>query len=88
MKHLIFLTDEGYTFQPNSDSFDPDVENLQVIGFGYGKNEKEAFENFISTSDYLKETGFDNVWAFELKSDISLSSFSLKECFSKENSSK
>ncbi|MGH4138228.1 hypothetical protein [Clostridium sp.] len=40
MDNYIFLTDEGYTFMPNSESDMPDVENLQVIGvcyFQYGK---------------------------------------------------
>jgi hypothetical protein len=32
MGSYIFLTDEGYTYQPNSDSDMLDIENLQVKG--------------------------------------------------------
>ena len=45
MKDFIFITFEGYTFQPNSESDIPDIENMQVIGFSKGLNSKEAFEN-------------------------------------------
>jgi hypothetical protein len=56
MKDFIFITFEGYTFQPNSESDIPDIENMQVIGFSKGLNSKEAFENLKIKSSYLKET--------------------------------
>ncbi len=48
-KHYIFLTLDGYTFQPDSKSVEPDIENLQVVGFAFGVNSKEAFQNLLST---------------------------------------
>ena len=33
MKSYIFITTEGFTYQPGSESPEPDVENCQVIGF-------------------------------------------------------
>lgn len=42
MNNCIFLTDEGYTYQPNSESDVPDIENLQVIGITHGENSKQA----------------------------------------------
>lgn len=45
MSNYIFLTNEGYTYQPKLDSDMPDIENLQVIGISRGKDAKEAFCN-------------------------------------------
>ena len=47
IKKYIFLTVEGYTFQPGSKSVEPDIENLQVIGFSQGKDSKDAFQNLL-----------------------------------------
>ena len=67
MKDFIFITFEGYTFQPNSNSDIPDIENMQVIGFSKGLNSKEAFENLKIKSSYLQETNFNEIISIELK---------------------
>lgn len=77
MKDFIFITFEGYTFQPNNESDIPDIENMQVIGFSKGLNSKEAFENLKIKSSYLKETTFDEIIAIELK-DKKFEYFNLK----------
>lgn len=76
-KDFIFITFEGYTFQPNSESDIPDIENMQVIGFSKGLNSKEAFENLKIKSSYLLETTFDEIIAIELK-DKKFEYFNLK----------
>lgn len=73
MKHYIFVTHEGHTFQPGSESTEPDVENLQVIGFADGNTPEEATINLMKDNTYLIETAFDEVTAFELKSEKSTS---------------
>ena len=65
-KKYIFITYEGFTFQPNSESDMPDIENMQVIGFSVGKDNKEAFDNLLIKSQYLKNTSFNELIAFEL----------------------
>ena len=77
MKDFIFITFEGYTFQPNSESDIPDIENMQVIGFSKGLNSKEAFENLKIKSFYLKETNFNEIISMELK-DKKFEYFNLK----------
>ena len=47
MDNFIFLTAEGYTFQPDSDAKTPDIENLQVIGFASGVTSDEAYKRNI-----------------------------------------
>ena len=44
----------------------PDIENMQVIGFSVGKDNKEAFDNLLIKSQYLKNTSFNELIAFEL----------------------
>ncbi|OGX18335.1 MAG: hypothetical protein A3K83_00845 [Omnitrophica WOR_2 bacterium RBG_13_44_8b] len=66
MKKYIFLTAEGYTFQPNRESPEPDIDNLQVIGFARGNNSKEAFWSLVKENSYLLETTFDEIFCYEL----------------------
>lgn len=67
LKDFIFITFEGMTFQPNSESDIPDIENMQVIGFEKGFNVNEAFENLKLSQEHLKETTFDEIIGMELR---------------------
>lgn len=66
INNYIFLTIEGYTFQPNSESILPDINNLQVIGFSSGIDAKDAFRNLLEIHPDLKETNFDEVFCYKL----------------------
>jgi len=81
MKSYIFLTDEGHTFQPDSESDMPDVKNLQVIGVAKGKSQKEAFRNLIKDNEWVRETNFCEVFGYQLDNDFekSIGHFYLKE---------
>ena len=67
MKSYIFITEEGITYQPDSESPEPDIENCQVIGFAKGDSPAEAFDNLVKENGYLLETSFDEVICLELK---------------------
>ena len=69
MNKYIFITAEGYTFQPDSTSQEPDIENMQVIGFGHGKSPKAAMGNMLQENKHLKETRFNEVVAIKLASE-------------------
>ncbi len=68
MKCYIFLTLEGYTFQPESNFnvMEPDIENLQVIGFASGLNQEDAFKNLLEEDESLLETKFNEVFCYRL----------------------
>ncbi|QOG11603.1 hypothetical protein [Arcobacter sp. FWKO B] len=72
-----FITFEGFTFQPDSESDVPDIENMQVIGFSKGLDINEAFVNLQKSNKYLKDTSFDEIIGIELK-DKKFSYFNLK----------
>jgi len=67
MNSYIFITAEGYTFQPRSESIEPDIENCQVIGFAQGRNSNNAFQNLIQENNFLLDTTFDELICLELK---------------------
>lgn len=67
MRTFIFVTSEGSTYQPNSDSSIPDVENMQVLGFATGANEEEALANLLDENNWLRESSFNNFVCFELE---------------------
>jgi len=81
MDNYIFLSDEGYTFQPNSESDVPDIENLQVVGISNGENEKEAFYTLMGQRGYLMSTTFDKIFCYKLSSNYedSYLEFSIKD---------
>jgi len=62
----IFLTSEGYTYQPDSECSEPDIENLQVIGISEGNTSQMAFQNLIKNNGYLLKTTFDGMFCYEL----------------------
>ena len=81
MKKFIFITSEGFTFQPGSEDYEPDIENMQVIGFGEGDTVDNAVDNMIKENPYLKDTKFNKVIGIEVKS-YKQSILSLKNKFS------
>ena len=70
MKNYIFLTSEGHTYQLDSKSIEPDINNLQVIGISEGNNSQMAFENLIKNREYLLETTFNEVFCYELSKNF------------------
>jgi hypothetical protein len=79
MRHFIFITSEGHTYQPNTDATEPDIENCQVIGRVSGETTKEAFENLLKENTNLLETTFDEIICLELKSQVFREHFYLSE---------
>ncbi|EKD29015.1 MAG: hypothetical protein ACD_79C00117G0002 [uncultured bacterium] len=69
VRNFIFYTTEGLTFQPNSESDMPDVENCQVLGWGEGITVEEAFNNFKYESFWLKTLRFNEVIGVELRDE-------------------
>lgn len=66
MNKYIFLTTEGYTYQPNSESIEPDCDNAQLIGIAEGINQEDAFRNLLNKYDYLKESNFEEIYCYQL----------------------
>jgi hypothetical protein len=67
MRSFIFITTEGFTYQPDSESVEPDIENCQVAGFAEGINDQNAFKNLITENPHLCETTFDELICLELR---------------------
>jgi|WetSurMetagenome_2_1015567.scaffolds.fasta_scaffold451948_2 hypothetical protein len=66
MNKYIFLSTEGSTFQPNSESIEPDINNLQVIGFAKGDTPAEAMKELVKENRYLSDTNFDEIIGIRL----------------------
>ncbi len=64
--HYIFLSPEGFTFHPGSEAAEPDIENLQVIGFAYGDCPEAAFCKLLRNNSYLIHTSFDELICLKL----------------------
>lgn len=66
MPSYIFLTTEGSTYQPDSESCGPDVENVQMLGIAGGADQADAFRRLIGDNTWLLKTSFDEVFCYEL----------------------
>lgn len=69
MDKYIFLTNEGYTYQPDSESIEPDCENSQLIGIASGTTQEDAFYNLIKEKEYLRQFNFDEIYCYKLAED-------------------
>lgn len=69
MEKYIFIKTEGSTYQPNSDNPEPNIDNLQVIGFAQGNTVQSAFGKLLELNEYLINTNFDEIFAIRLADD-------------------
>ena len=67
MRKFIFITSEGFTFQPDSEDYEPDIENLQVVGFGEGDTIDSALKSMFKENSYLSKSNFNKVIGIEIK---------------------
>ena len=66
MKNYLFFTSEGFTFDSNN----KEIQNMQILGDGLGKNLDEAFINFKTNQSYLKDFTFKNIMAIQTIGDV------------------
>ena len=78
MNKYIFLTNEGYTYESNSERVEPDNENAQVIGIVAGNNENEAFDKLLEENEDLKNSNFNEIYCYKLSTDFNIKYFYLK----------
>jgi len=67
MNKYIFLTFEWYTYQPNSEATEPDIENVQMLWIWEWSSKNEAFEDLKDKINWLLETSFNEIYCHELK---------------------
>jgi hypothetical protein len=66
---FLFVTPDGVTYS-SSKFIDPDVENFQVLGYGEGFNEDDAFEDFLSKNQWILKTEFEEAICIGIKQKI------------------
>lgn len=65
----LFVTPDGLTYS-SPDLIEPDVDNYQVLGYGEGLTEEEAFKDFLANNRWLENTKFKEVIGLEIKQRI------------------
>lgn len=68
-KLFLFITPDGITYS-SPELNEPDVDNYQILGYGEGFNENEAFKDFKSQHPWLKDTKFEEAICIEIKQKI------------------
>ena len=71
MNKYIFLSDEGYTYQPvKLEEIEADeIENSQVIGFSEGESPDDAYNRLLNDNPYIKDTSFNHIYCYRLDSE-------------------
>ena len=65
-KNFLFFTSEGFTYDGNNKK----IENMQILGDGFGNDILEAFKNFKNDQKYLKDFSFKNIMAIQTIGDV------------------
>ncbi len=65
-KNFLFFTSEGFTYDDNNKK----IENMQILGDGFGNDILEAFKNFKNEQKYLKDFSFKNIMAIQTIGDV------------------
>ena len=65
-KNFLFFTSEGFTYDDNNKK----IENMQILGDGFGNDIFEAFKNFRNDQKYLENFSFKNVMAVQTVGDV------------------
>ena len=65
-KSFLFFTKDGFTFDSNN----KEIQNMQILGDGFGEDILEAFKNFKYEHQYLKNFSFKNIMAIQTVDDV------------------
>jgi len=70
MKSYIFLTDEGYTFQPETGEEPVEIESLQTIGIAKGPDAMDAYRNLLAKNPHLQERKFEKIFCYQVDEPV------------------
>ncbi len=66
MNSYIFLTDEGYTFQPDTEAEPVVIDSLQTIGTAHGPDAMTAYRNLLAENPQLAEKKFEKIFCYQV----------------------
>ena len=67
MNSYIFLTDEGYTFQPETEDEPVVIDSLQTIGTAQGTDAMDAYRNLLAENPQLQERKFEKIFCYQVE---------------------
>lgn len=65
MNSYVFLTDEGYTFQPETEEQPVVIDTLRMIGTAIGSDAMHAYRNLLSENPHLQEKKFERIFCYQ-----------------------
>jgi len=70
MNSYIFLTDEGYTFQPETEEEPVVIDSLQTIGTARGTDAMNAYRNLLAENPQLQEKRFEKIFCYQVEEPV------------------
>ncbi len=70
MNSYIFLTDEGYTFQPETEDEPVVIDSLETIGTAQGTDAMDAYRNLLAENPQLQERKFEKIFCYQVDEPV------------------
>jgi hypothetical protein len=70
MNSYIFLIDEGYTFQPETEDKPVVIDSLQTIGTAQGPDAMTAYRNLLAENPQLQERKFEKIFCYQVDEPV------------------
>lgn len=70
MNSYIFLTDEGYTFQPETEDEPVVIDSLQTIGTAKGTDAMDAYRNLLAENPHLQVRKFEKIFCYQVDEPV------------------
>ena len=64
------MTDEGYTFQPETEDEPVMIDSLQTIGMAKGTDAMDAYYNLLAENPQLQERKFEKIFCYQVDEPV------------------
>jgi hypothetical protein len=69
LKHYNFVTLDTLSYQPGTDSPEPDFEDMRIMGFGPGQTLEEALKDILELNENLEGGNPGQTIRLDLRND-------------------
>lgn len=69
MKKQVFVKSEALTYQPNTDSPEPDFEDMDTMGFGLGQNIEDAVKDILELNDDMQAKRPGQIFSIDFRNE-------------------
>ncbi len=69
MDKFYYISPETFTYQPNTDSPEPDLEAMRLLGFDSGQTIEDALKDILELNEDMEATRPDQTFHLDFKNE-------------------